>query len=106
MGKTNDWLKLDLVAKDKLLEELQPPSMYKIILLNDDYTPMEFVVDVLQKFFSYDVERATQLMLRVHYQGSAICGIFTAEVAETKVALVNQYAKDNEYPLLCTLEKA
>ncbi|WP_299997535.1 ATP-dependent Clp protease adapter ClpS [uncultured Cedecea sp.] len=106
MGKTKDWLKLDLVAKDKLREELQPPSMYKIILLNDDYTPMEFVVDVLQKFFSYDVERATQLMLTVHYQGRAICGIFTAEVAETKVALVNQYAKDNEYPLLCTLEKA
>lgn len=106
MGKTKDWLKLDLAAKDKLLEELQPPSMYKIILLNDDYTPMEFVVDVLQKFFSYDVERATQLMLTVHYQGKAICGIFTAEVAETKVALVNQYAKDNEYPLLCTLEKA
>ncbi len=106
MGNTKDWLKLDLVAKDKLREELQPPSMYKIILLNDDYTPMEFVVDVLQKFFSYDVERATQLMLMVHYQGRAICGIFTAEVAETKVALVNQYAKDNEYPLLCTLEKA
>lgn len=106
MGKTKDWLKLDQAVKDKLREELQPPSMYKIILLNDDYTPMEFVVDVLQKFFSYDVERATQLMLTVHYQGRAICGIFTAEVAETKVALVNQYAKDNEYPLLCTLEKA
>ncbi|MCS3430830.1 ATP-dependent Clp protease adapter ClpS [Klebsiella sp. BIGb0407] len=106
MGKTKDWLKFDQEVKDKLREELQPPSMYKIILLNDDYTPMEFVVDVLQKFFSYDVERATQLMLTVHYQGRAICGIFTAEVAETKVALVNQYAKDNEYPLLCTLEKA
>ena len=106
MGKTKDWLKFDLVTKDKLDEALQPPSMYKVILLNDDYTPMEFVVDVLQKFFSYDVERATQLMLTVHYQGRAICGIFTAEVAETKVAMVNQYAKDNEYPLLCTLEKA
>lgn len=106
MGKTKDWLKLDLVAKDKLGEELRPPSMYKVILLNDDYTPMDFVVDVLGKFFSYDVERATQLMLTVHYQGRAVCGIFTAEVAETKVALVNQYAKDNEYPLLCTLEKA
>ncbi|MBS0847768.1 ATP-dependent Clp protease adapter ClpS [Citrobacter sp. JGM124] len=106
MGKTKDWLKVDLVAKDKLGEELRPPSMYKVILLNDDYTPMDFVVDVLQKFFSYDVERATQLMLTVHYQGRAVCGIFTAEVAETKVALVNQYAKDNEFPLLCTLEKA
>ncbi|VFS41764.1 ATP-dependent Clp protease adapter protein ClpS [Serratia liquefaciens] len=80
--------------------------MYKVILVNDDYTPMEFVIDVLQKFFSYDVERATQLMLTVHYEGKAICGVFTAEVAETKVAMVNQYARENEHPLLCTLEKS
>ena len=106
MGKTQNDVKAGFAAKDKLRDALQPPSMYKVILLNDDYTPMEFVVDVLQKFFSYDVERATQLMLTVHYKGQAICGTFTAEVAETKVALVNQYAKDNEYPLLCTLEKA
>nr|VXZ86624.1 ATP-dependent Clp protease adapter protein ClpS [Klebsiella pneumoniae] len=79
--------------------------MYKVILVNDDYTPMEFVIDVLQKFFSYDVERSTQLMLTVHYEGKAICGVFTAEVAETKVAMVNQYARENEHPLLCTLEK-
>ncbi|WP_126356977.1 ATP-dependent Clp protease adapter ClpS [Cedecea lapagei] len=105
MGKTNDGLDFDQMAADKLRETLKPPSMYKVILMNDDYTPMEFVIDVLQKFFSYDVERATQLMLTVHYQGKAICGIFTAEVAETKVALVNQYARENEYPLLCTLEK-
>lgn len=106
MGKTNDWLNFDQMVADKRRETLKPPSMYKVILMNDDYTPMEFVIDVLQKFFSYDVERATQLMLTVHYQGKAICGIFTAEVAETKVALVNQYARENEYPLLCTLEKA
>ena len=80
--------------------------MYKVILMNDDYTPMEFVIDVLQKFFSYDVERATQLMLTVHYRGKAICGVFTAEVAETKVAMVNKYARENEHPLLCTLETA
>ncbi|KZB74795.1 ATP-dependent Clp protease adaptor ClpS [Yersinia pestis] len=93
------------LVKDKQIEALQPPSMYKVILNNDDYTPMEFVIDVLQKFFSYDIERATQLMLNVHYQGKAICGVFTAEVAETKVAHVNQYARENEHPLLCTLEK-
>ncbi|MEJ4043335.1 ATP-dependent Clp protease adapter ClpS [Erwinia sp. SLM-02] len=106
MGKTNDWLNFEQLADDKVREELKPPSMYKVILHNDDYTPMEFVIDVLQKFFSYDVERATQLMLTVHYQGKAICGVFTAEVAETKVVHVNKYARENEHPLLCTLEKA
>ena len=97
MGKTNDWLDFDQLAEEKVRDAL---------LVNDDYTPMEFVIDVLQKFFSYDVERATQLMLAVHYQGKAICGVFTAEVAETKVAMVNKYARENEHPLLCTLEKA
>lgn len=106
MGKTNDWLNFEQLADEKVREELKPPSMYKVILNNDDFTPMEFVIDVLQKFFSYDIERATQLMLTVHYQGRAICGVFTAEVAETKVAHVNTYARDNEHPLLCTLEKA
>ncbi|AUX72258.1 ATP-dependent Clp protease adapter ClpS [Erwinia pyrifoliae] len=106
MGKTNDWLNFEQLANDKVREALKPPSMYKVILNNDDFTPMEFVIDVLQKFFSYDIERATQLMLTVHYQGKAVCGVFTAEVAETKVAHVNKYARDNEHPLLCTLEKA
>jgi ATP-dependent Clp protease adaptor protein ClpS len=106
MGKTNDWLDFDQLAEDKVRDALKPPSMYKVMLMNDDYTPMEFVIDVLQKFFSYDVERATQLMLTVHYHGKAICGVFTAEVAETKVAMVNEYARENEHPLLCTLEKA
>ena len=103
---TVEHLLLALLSNPSAREALKPPSMYKVMLMNDDYTPMEFVIDVLQKFFSYDVERATQLMLTVHYQGKAICGIFTAEVAETKVALVNQYAREHEHPLLCTLEKA
>ncbi|MHC9057667.1 ATP-dependent Clp protease adapter ClpS [Pantoea sp. y20] len=106
MANTNDWINFEHLAEDKVREGLKPPSMYKVILNNDDYTPMEFVIDVLQKFFSYDIERATQLMLKVHYHGKAICGVFTAEVAETKVAQVNNYARDNEHPLLCTLEKA
>ena len=106
MGKTNDWLDFDQLAEDKVRDALKPPSMYKVMLMNDDYTPMDFVFDVLQKLFCYDVERATQLMLTVHYRGKAICGIFTAEVAETKVAMVNDYARENEHPLLCTLEKA
>ncbi len=106
MGNTKNGLNVEQLAEEKLHEGLKPPSMYKVILNNDDYTPMEFVIDVLQKFFSYDVERATQLMLTVHYQGKAICGVFTAEVAETKVVLVNRYAREHEHPLLCTLEKA
>ncbi len=104
MGNNNDWLNFEHLAEEKQIDAVKPPSMYKVILNNDDYTPMEFVIDVLQKFFSYDIERATQLMLTVHYQGKAICGVFTAEVAETKVVHVNRYARENEHPLLCTLE--
>jgi ATP-dependent Clp protease adaptor protein ClpS len=106
MGKTSDRPGEQHLVEDLVKDEVKPPSMYKVILINDDYTPMEFVIDVLQKFFSYDVERATQLMLTVHYHGKAICGVYTAEVAETKVAHVNRYARENEHPLLCTLEKA
>jgi ATP-dependent Clp protease adaptor protein ClpS len=106
MGKTSDRPGEQYIAEDLVKDAVKPPAMYKVILINDDYTPMEFVIDVLQKFFSYDVERATQLMLTVHYHGKAICGVYTAEVAETKVAHVNRYARENEHPLLCTLEKA
>ncbi|MEN3258974.1 ATP-dependent Clp protease adapter ClpS [Sodalis endosymbiont of Spalangia cameroni] len=106
MGKTSDRLDERHLAEEQVKDAVQPPSMYKVILINDDYTPMEFVIDVLQKFFSYDVKRATQLLLRVHYQGKAVCGIYTAEVAETKAVHVNRYARENEHPLLCTLEKA
>src|SRR5471030_1165086 len=106
MGNTSERSGEQKFAEDLLKDAVKPPSMYKVILINDDYTPMEFVIDVLQKFFSYDIERATQLMLQVHYRGKAICGVYTAEVAETKVAHVNEYAKENEHPLLCTLEKA
>ncbi|ACS86053.1 ATP-dependent Clp protease adapter ClpS [Musicola paradisiaca] len=106
MANHNTGPQVEGQTKDLHEEALQPPSMYKVILNNDDYTPMEFVIDVLQKFFSYDIERATQLMLTVHYQGKAICGVYSAEVAETKVAQVNRYARENEHPLLCTLEKA
>ncbi|MDF7681302.1 ATP-dependent Clp protease adapter ClpS [Enterobacteriaceae bacterium ESL0689] len=101
-----EWFDADQEVEKKIHHALKPPSMYKVILLNDDYTPMEFVVEVLQKFFSYDTERATQLMLTVHYQGQAICGVFTAEVAESKADIVNEYARGNGHPLLCILEKA
>ena len=84
--------------------KLHPPAMYKVVLNNDDYTPMDFVVEVLQKFFRMSIEQATDVMLSVHYQGKGVCGIFTAEIAETKVEQVSQYAKNHEHPLLCTME--
>jgi ATP-dependent Clp protease adaptor protein ClpS len=82
------------------------PSNYKVLMLNDDYTPMEFVVLVLQRYFSMDIEDATRVMLQVHQQGVAVCGVFTYEVAETKVAQVVDFARENQHPLQCTLEKA
>jgi len=82
------------------------PAMYKVLMLNDDYTPMEFVVLVLQRYFSMDIEDATRVMLQVHQQGVAVCGVFTYEVAETKVAQVIDFARENQHPLQATLEKA
>src|SRR3546814_5555736 len=79
--------------------------MYKVLLLNDDYTPMEFVVMVLQRFFNMDIEQATQVMLHVHQQGVGVCGVFSYEVAETKVNQVMDAARQNQHPLQCTLEK-
>ncbi|HLB81184.1 MAG TPA: ATP-dependent Clp protease adapter ClpS [Dongiaceae bacterium] len=81
------------------------PSMYKVLLLNDDYTPMEFVVHVLERFFSMNREDATRIMLHVHRRGVGVCGVFTYEVAETKVNQVVDFARRHEHPLQCTLEK-
>lgn len=82
------------------------PSQYKVLMLNDDYTPMEFVVMVLKRFFSMDLEQATRVMLHVHQRGVGVCGIYTYEVAETKVHQVMDFARQNQHPLQCTLEKA
>ena len=82
------------------------PSQFKVLLLNDDYTPMEFVVLVLKRFFNMDMEQATRVMLHVHQKGVGVCGIFTYEVAETKVNQVMDFARQNQHPLQCTLEKA
>ena len=84
--------------------ELKRPSMYKVILLNDDYTPMEFVVEVLTSYFSHSQQAATEIMLTVHHKGKAVCGIYTKDVADTKAYLVNQYARECEHPLLCEIE--
>lgn len=82
------------------------PSQYKVLLMNDDYTPMEFVIIVLRRFFRMDIEQATRVMLHVHQRGVGVCGIFPLEVAETKVNQVMDYARENQHPLQCTLEKA
>ena len=85
--------------------KLDKPRLYKVVLLNDDYTPMDFVIEILQRFFQMDREKATQVMLHVHTRGKGICGVFTRDVAETKAYIVNEYARENQHPLLCTLEE-
>ena len=82
------------------------PSQFKVLMLNDDYTPMEFVVMVLKRFFQMDLEQATRVMLHVHQKGVGVCGIFPYEIAETKVNQVMDFARQNQHPLQCTLEKA
>lgn len=86
--------------------KLKPPPLYKVVLLNDDYTPMEFVVVVLETFFGMNREKATQIMLHVHTRGKGVCGVYTHEIAETKVALVNDFSREHQHPLLCTMEEA
>ncbi len=90
----------------KTRAKTKKPVPYKVLMLNDDYTPMEFVVHVLQSIFKMSLEDATRVMLHVHQKGVGVCGIFTYEVAETKVTQVIEYARKNQHPLQCTLEKA
>jgi len=85
--------------------KIKPPRMYKVLLFNDDYTTMEFVVEVLQRFFSINRERAMQIMLKVHNEGSAVCGVYVRDVAETKVAQVGEFAKQHGHPLRCGMEE-
>lgn len=94
------------VAVEESRPEVKEPSRYKVIILNDDFTPMEFVVDVLQMFFGMNSEAATRVMLSVHTKGKGVCGVFTKDVAETKVFQVSQFARENQHPLLCTMEEA
>ncbi|CCQ11799.1 ATP-dependent Clp protease adaptor protein ClpS [Pseudoalteromonas luteoviolacea B = ATCC 29581] len=92
-------------TREKQKQALKPPRKYKVILNNDDYTPMDFVIEVLMKFFNMDSERATDVMFKVHHEGRAICGTYPADIAYTKVEQVNRYARDNEHPLLCSCEQ-
>lgn len=96
--------------EDLLVKEAQPrlkrPPLFKVFLLNDDFTPMEFVVDILKRFFAMDEEKATQIMLHVHTRGMGVCGLYSRDIAETKVRQVNDFAREHQHPLLCDMEEA
>lgn len=96
----------DGLVVEHVKPKLRPPPMYRVVLYNDDYTPMEFVVQVLEVFFNMKREQATQVMLTVHSQGKAVCGTYTRDIAETKVVQVNRFSSDNEHPLLCGIDSA
>ena len=93
----------DVITKTR--PKTKKPSLYKVLLLNDDYTPMEFVVFVLERFFGKAREEATRIMLHVHHKGVGVCGVYTYEIAETKVTQVMDFARQNQHPLQCTMEK-
>jgi ATP-dependent Clp protease adaptor protein ClpS len=95
----------DELAVQEAQPKLKKPPLYKVILLNDDFTPMEFVVLVLKNFFGMSEEKATQIMLHVHTRGIGVCGVFSKDVAETKVRLVNDFSRQHQHPLMCTMEE-
>lgn len=94
------------LALEEARPEVELPPMYRVVLLNDDYTPMDFVIEILKIFFDMSHDRATQVMLHVHTKGKGVCGVFTFEIAETKVVQVNEFSRQNDHPLKCTMEKA
>ena len=94
----------NIVLAQRKEQSISPPSMYKVILMNDDFTPMEFVVRILQSFFGHDLKAATLIMLKIHHEGRAVCGVFTKDIAATKVELVLNAAKKGGHPLQCTME--
>jgi len=106
MGQELESHKDQGLALEEARPEIKLPPMYRVILLNDDYTPMDFVIEILRTFFGMSHDRATQVMLHVHTKGKGVCGVFTFEIAETKVALVNECSRQSEHPLKCTMEKA
>jgi ATP-dependent Clp protease adaptor protein ClpS len=106
MADSPETTREDGLAVQEAKPKLKRPPLYSVVLLNDDYTPMEFVVHVLERFFNMERERAVRVMLQVHTQGKGVCGVFSREIAETKVAQVNDYSRENNHPLLCTMEYA
>ena len=106
MSEDSDNQYEDGVVVQEAKPKLKQPPLYKVILLNDDYTPMDFVVYILETFFLMDRENATRVMLEVHTKGKGICGMFTHEIAESKVSQVNSFSRENQHPLMCIMEKA
>ncbi len=106
MSRNPDLRPDDGLVVEEVKPKLKRPPLYNVILLNDDYTPMEFVVHILEYFFNLDRETAVRVMLQVHTQGKGVCGQFTREIAETKVAQVNNCSRENNHPLMCTMEPA
>ena len=100
---SEDYSDTSVIAKDR--PKVKRPPLYKVLLLNDDFTPMEFVVHVLEKFFAINHDNAVQIMLAVHKEGVAVVGIYSHEIAETKVTQVMDYSRKNQHPLQCTMEK-
>jgi ATP-dependent Clp protease adaptor protein ClpS len=95
----------DDTVVEKAKPKLKRPKLYKVVLLNDDYTPMEFVVHILKVFFNMDEDKATNIMLQVHHDGKGICGAYSRDIAETKVVQINTYARENEHPLMSVMEE-
>ena len=94
------------LVDDALKDEIKEPAKFHVLLLNDDYTPMDFVIEVLTRFFNMDSDKATDVMLTIHYKGKALCGTYSAEIAETKVDQVSRFAFEHQHPLKCVMEKA
>jgi len=103
--KTNEERESGLSVQESKPELKRPPK-YKVLLLNDDFTPMEFVIVVLETFFRMDREKATRIMLHVHTRGVGVCGVYSRDIAETKVSQVNDYSRSHQHPLMCTMEEA
>ena len=94
------------LAVQEAKPKLKRPPLFKVVLLNDDFTPMDFVVEILTDYFNMNEEKATQIMLQVHTQGVDVCGIFSKDIAETKVHVVNEYSRESHHPLMCSMEEA
>jgi ATP-dependent Clp protease adaptor protein ClpS len=106
MSSNNERGHDDDLAIQEARPKLKRPPLYKVVLLNDDFTPMEFVVQLLEIFFAMNREKATQVMLHVHTRGKGVCGVYSRDIAETKVAQVNEFSRENQHPLKCVMEEA
>lgn len=104
MSQNNKLVPEDLLLTEVARPQIKKPSMYLVVLLNDDYTPMDFVTAVLQKFFALSEQRAVEIMWKVHTTGKGVCGIFTRDIAETKAVQINTYSQQHQQPLLCSIE--